>query len=181
MIHLPKTTVMQFSHSSKGTFFLLHCKISQTINQHIPPANWKKKPGVRCMAKSKPSPVQTRVRKNLQQKLSGSPWLSVQTQSWGGGGGEGVVLVFFFYCSVCASIFRIVRQTQILISGTQYMNVKYIELEGKPVFLLAKHDRRILTQDLWISISSRRMCPSTGSFPAHFEGFSFKGKKKITP
>lgn len=57
------------------------------------------------------------------------------------------------------------------------MNVKYTELEGKSVLLLAKYDRQIPTQDLWMSISSRHICPSNGPFPACFEGFYLKRQK----
>jgi len=59
------------------------------------------------------------------------------------------------------------------------MNVKYTKLEGDSV-LLAKHDRQIPTQDLWISISSRHMCLSTGPFPADFKGFYLKRQKSHT-
>lgn len=57
------------------------------------------------------------------------------------------------------------------------MNTKYTELEDKSVLLLAKHDIKIPTQDLWMSISYRHMCPYTGPFPAHFKGFYLKRQK----
>lgn len=60
------------------------------------------------------------------------------------------------------------------------MNVKYTDLEDKAVLLLAKHDRQILLENLWMSVSFRQTCASPSPFPAHFKTFYLKGKN-FTP